>query len=171
MILDLCAKFQLSSMNRSVSRTPCPRSHTWRMLMVPDWILGWWSHPWRQILSWYVILDLYTKFQLSSMNRSVSRTPCPRSHTWRMLMVPDRTLGGWGYPWRHGSSWYMVLDLCAKFQLSSMIRSVSRTPYPLSPYLEDVDGSWLETWRMGSFLTSWVVIICDSWLVCQISAL
>ena len=102
---------------------------------------------------------------------SVSRTPCPRSHTWRMLMVPDRTLGGWGYPWRHGSSWYMVLDLCAKFQLSSMIRSVSRTPYPLSPYLEDVDGSWLETWRMGSFLTSWVVIICDSWLVCQISAL
>ena len=48
--------------------------------------------------------------------------------------------------------------------------SVSRTPHPQSPYLEDVDGSWLETWGMGSSLTSWV-IICDFLLVCQISAL
>ena len=31
------------------------------------------------------------------------------------------------------------------------------TPHPWSPYLEDVDGSWLETWRMGSFLTSWII--------------
>ena len=31
------------------------------------------------------------------------------------------------------------------------------TPHPWSPYLEDVDGSWLEMWRMGSFLTSWII--------------
>ena len=30
-------------------------------------------------------------------------------------------------------------------------------PHPWSPYLEDVDGSWLEMWRMGSFLTSWII--------------
>ena len=29
---------------RSVSRTSRPRSHTWRSLKVPDWILGGWGH-------------------------------------------------------------------------------------------------------------------------------
>ena len=52
----------------------------------------------------------------------------PWSHTWRMLMIPDWILGRWGHFWHHGSSWYVILDLCAKFQLSSMNRSVSRTP-------------------------------------------
>ena len=122
-IIDLCAKFQLFSMNISLSRTPHPRSHTWRTLMVPDWILGGWGHSWHHGSSWYVILDLCAKFQLSSMNRSVSRTPRPRSHTWRTLMVPDWGLGGWGHPWHHISSWYVILSLCAKFQLSSMIKS------------------------------------------------
>ena len=97
--------------------------------------------------------------------------PRPRSDTWRKLMVPEWRLGGWGHPWNHGSSWYVTLDLCSKFLLSSMIRSLSRTPPPPKSYLEDIDGSWLETWRMGSSLTSWIVLICDSWLVYQISAL
>ena len=42
----------------------------------------------------------------------------------------------------------------AKHQLSSMIRSVSRTPHPRSPYMKDIEGSWLESWRMWSSLTS-----------------
>ena len=43
--------------------------------------------------------------------------------------------------------------MCAKFQLSSMMSSSSRTLCPWSQYLEDVQGSWMESWRMGSSLT------------------
>ena len=54
-------------------------THTWRMLMVPDWSFGGLGHLWYQILhhksTLYVILELYTDFQLHSMIRSVSRTP------------------------------------------------------------------------------------------------
>ena len=60
---------------------PRPRSHSWRTLMVPHWILGGWDHSWHHWLSWYVNLDLCAKFQLSCMNKSVSRTPHPWSHT------------------------------------------------------------------------------------------
>ena len=97
--------------------------------------------------------------------------PVLEVHTWRMLMVTDWVFWWGGHPWHHGLSWYVVPNLCAKFQLSSMIRSVSRTPHPWNPYLEEVDGSWLGTWRMGSSLLSWIIMICDSWLVCQISTL
>ena len=114
-ILDFCAKSQLSSMNRSVSRTPCPRSNTWRMLMVPDWILGGWGHSWHHESSWYVTLDVCAKFQLSSMNISVSRTPCPQIHTWRTLKVPDWRLRGWGHPWHVESSWETPRNVSWKF--------------------------------------------------------
>ena len=66
-------------------------------------------------------------------------------------------LGVWGHSWHHETSWYIILDLCAKFQHSTMNRGVSRTPRPWIPYLEDVDGSWLETWRTGSSLTCWTI--------------
>ena len=136
-ILDLCTKFQLSSMFWSASRTPHSRSHTWRTLKVPDWSLGGWDHFWHNGSSWYVIVNLTTKFQPCSMFRSASRTSCPRSHTWRMLKVPDWSLGGWGHHWQYRLSWYVILDLCTKFQLSSMFRSASRTPHHQS-----------HTWRM-----------------------
>ena len=84
-----------------------PQCHTLRTLKVPDWRLQGWHHE----SSWYVIFDLCTKFQLSSMNRSASRTPCPSSPTWRMLKVPDRRLGGWGHTWRVGSSRELILNV------------------------------------------------------------
>ena len=40
----------------------------------------------------------------------------------------------------------MILELCANFQLSSMVKSASRA----QSYLEDVDGSSLEFWKIGS---------------------
>ena len=121
--------------------SPVLKVHAQRTLMVPDWRLGGWGHPWQHKSSWYVIIDVCAKFQLFSMIRNVSGTPVLEVHMWRMLMVPDWGLGGWGHLWCYKSSWSEVIDLCAKFQLSSMIRSVSRTTCPRSPYLEDVDGS------------------------------
>ena len=133
-IFYLCANSQFWSMIRSLSRIHRPRSNTWRMLKVPDCILRRWGHSWHHGLSWCVILDLCSTFHLSSMNIIMSRTPCPRCHTWRTLMVADLILGGWGHSWHHGLSWYVILDLCAKFQLSSMNKILSRTPHTWSSH-------------------------------------
>ena len=148
-IFDMCAKFQLSSIERWKSRTPNPGSNTWRILNIPNWSLGGWGHPLQHGPSLYVILYFYAKFQLFNMIRSMSGTPRPWSHTWRRLKVPDWSLAGWGHHWYHGSSLYVILYLCAKFQLSSIIWSVSRIPCPQA-YLEDIEGSWLESWWIGS---------------------
>jgi hypothetical protein len=71
--------------------------------------------------------------------------PVLEVHTWRTLSVPDWILREWDHSWHLEWSWYVILDLCAKFQLSSLIRSVSKT-------------DWLETWKLGSFLTSWIIL-------------
>ena len=65
--------------------------------------------------------------------------PRPRSHTWRTLKVPDWRLEGWGHPWRHGSSWYVITHICAKFKLSSITRSV-KNPRPGMEVL--LGGHW-----------------------------
>ncbi len=144
-------------------------------------------------------------------------SPCMAVGTWGPLAPAwdlQLFLGPFAKTYPDQRSSYMILDLCVKFQLSSLIRSVSGTPFPWSPYLEDgvildfidyhymsfltcvpnfsflawsevcqeppilqvhtwikVDGSWLDTWRMGSSLTSWTVMICDSSLINQIWAL
>ena len=38
------------------------------------------------------------------------------------------------------------------------IKSVSRRGGQEERYLEDVEGSWQETWRTWSFLTSWIML-------------
>ena len=62
------------------------------------------------------------------MVRSVSRTIHPWSPTWRMVKVPDWRLRWCGHPWHHVLSWDVIIHICVKFQFSSMITSVSRTP-------------------------------------------
>ena len=37
--------------------------------------------------------------------------PSPWSHTWRPLMVPDWSLGGWGHLWQSRSSWQTMIKL------------------------------------------------------------
>ena len=111
-----CAKFQPSSMIRSVLRTPDPLSHTLRILNVPDWSFEGWVHPWHHISLWCAILYLFAKFQLSSMISSMSRTPSPQSHILRMVKVPDWSLGGWGHLWHHRSSWLTKMRLSWKFR-------------------------------------------------------
>ena len=56
------------------------------------------------------------------------------------------------------------------FHLPCGIKSASRT----QSYLDDNDGSWMEFWRiwssLTSTLTSWMNIICHSWVVSKFSA-
>ena len=74
--------------------------------------------------------------------------------TWRMLRVRDRGLGGQGYPWCHGWSCLILRKIPWKFHVDIFIRSESRMGD-----LEDVEGYWLETWRTGSSLISWMVLL------------
>ena len=37
-------------------------------------------------------------------------------------------------------------------------------------YLDVVNSSILDTWKMGQFVISWITIICNTWVVCWLSA-
>ena len=50
-----------------------------------------------------------------------------------------------------------------------MIRSASRTPASSKSYLEDAEGSWLATWRMGSSLTCWFTLGDPQELILKVS--
>ena len=117
------------------------------------------------------LLTCVSNFSILAWIKVCQEPPILEVHTWRTLMVPDWRLGGWRHCWHHGLSWYVIFYLCTIFHISSMIRSASRTNPSSKSYLEDAEGSWLETGRVGSSLTSWIILICDSWLVYQISAL
>ena len=141
MILDLCAEFQPYIMIRSVSRT----SHPWSPLL--EDFDGSCLFKWRigsSFTVWSIMIcDSFSSLAwLEVCQESLILKVSAR----RTLMVPDQVLGGCGNSWHHWSSWYVIIDLCAKFQLSSMIRSVSRTPRSRSWYLENIDGSCQETW-------------------------
>lgn len=91
--------------------------------------IGPFSSLWSNGASWYVIFYLYANFQLSAIIWKVQRTPCLQSYNWRILMNPHWILGGWS-PFQHnGSQSFIILELCANLQLSSMNIRVSRTPY------------------------------------------
>ena len=64
------------------------------------------------------------------------------------------------YPWPHNCSWHLIPNMC-KLLHSSMNRSVSITSCPWWGYLEDIDGSWLETWRTRVIID--LIIILDIW--------
>ena len=122
--------FQPSSM---CPKPPILKVPIWRRLMVSDQV---------------DIMDHHDSFLICVPNFNslasvevCQGTPVLEVHIWRMLMVPDWKLGGWGHPWCHGLSWYVIFDMCSQFQRSSMFRSVSRTPNPKSPCLEDFVGS------------------------------
>ena len=61
-ILKCYAYLQFSNINQSLSRTTCHLSPSWRMLMVPDWILRTWGHYWLHGSPLYVNLWLMLIF-------------------------------------------------------------------------------------------------------------
>ena len=78
--------------------------------------------------------------------------------TWRTVRVSDRRHGGQGHSWRHEWCFFTPRKIAWKFCVDISIRSVSRMGGQEGGYLEDVDGSWPETWRSGSSLTSWMMM-------------
>ena len=62
------------------------------------------------------------------------------SHTWRTLVIPDWSFGGLDclqyQTCHHESTFYVILELYANFQLLSVIKSTSR----IQSCWEDIDG-------------------------------
>ena len=73
--------------------------------------------------------------------------------TCRILRVPDRRLGchGWPCMTHRNILWQLCVDI--------FIRSVSRMGGQEWSYIEDVEGSWPETWRTVSSLTLWIFLV------------
>ena len=104
-----------------------------------QWLGGHWGflikvmekmgHPWPHYCSWHWIPSLCAKFNPSSMKRC-AKIPPSSSVTLRTLRVPDQRKEDTGHLWPHNCSWHWILNLCAKIQHSSMIKSVSRTLCP-----------------------------------------
>ena len=117
---NMCTKFQLPSLIRSVSRTTLPLSVNWRTwgFLIGD--MEDMERPWHNICSSYVIPNLWGKIQLSSMIRSVSRTNLSSAVTWWTLRVADGRLGWWGIPWHHKFTWLIPWAYTESFRATSI---------------------------------------------------
>ena len=93
--------------------------------------------------------------QISSLNHNqkCKKYPHPQNHTWswRFLIgvLEDEVI--------HSimEYQYMWLFTCLpNFSSQAWLEEYREPPNPRKSNLEDIDGSWLESWKMGSSLTS-----------------
>ena len=95
------------------------------------------------------------KFCVDISIRSKSGRGVKKGGTWKT--VKFQTHGGQGHSWHHEWCFFTLRKVHWKFHVDILIRSVSGRGVKKGGYLEDIEGSWLETWRTGSFLTSWMM--------------
>ena len=124
---------------------------------------GSWQETWRTGSSWMSWMVFFTlrkiprKFCVDILIRSVSGRGGQEEGTWMTLWVPDWRHGGQSHSWRHEWCSFTPRKIPWKFRVDISIRSVSRRGDQEGGYLEDVEGSWPETWKTGSYLTSWMM--------------
>ena len=135
------ANFQLSGINKTMSKTTYPR----KKLLGGCW---WFLTGYLENCVLFDSMDRHNLSFLSCLPIFISlawkEVHQEHSHTKRILMVPDWSFGGLDHLWyqmlHHESTLSVILQFYADFQLHNMIKSASR----IWSYLEDVDGSWLE---------------------------
>ena len=88
---------------------------------------------------------------------SVSGRGSQEGGTWRTLRVPNWRHGGHVCSWCHEWCSFTPRKLTWKFHVDISIRSASGRGGQEGMYLEDVEGSWPETWRTWLFLRSWMM--------------
>ena len=125
LIPGMSANCLYSYMIISVSRTTLLSSVTWRTLRVPDQRHE--GHGSFLTINFFLDIEFTTcvpNFSILALLEVCQELPCH----------PQWLGGHWGFLTRdmvdiglHNCSWHWNSDLCAKFQHSSMIRSVSRT--------------------------------------------
>ena len=131
-VLKWYAYFQFSNINQSLPRTTCPLSPSWRMLMVPDWILRTWGHYWLHGSPLYVnlwlMLILNSQAQIVCQEHPVLEFIFGES--WRFLIV-NRIIYVLGHSWHHGTQLCFILKWYTYFQFFNIDQSLPRTTCPL----------------------------------------
>ena len=126
-------KFRVDIFIRSVSRMGGLPGETWRTGSLSlDCV--------KISLSW---LNYKYHFWSSKDNCSICRCHFSRD---RFNTFPVEICGGQGNPWCHGWPCLTQRRIPWKFRFNIFIRSVSRRGIPLWWYLEDIEGSWQDTW-------------------------
>ena len=82
-----------------------------------------------------------------------------KGSTWRMLRVPDQRIAGHGHSCCHGWSYFTLRKILWKFCFDIFIRSVSQMGGQKGWYLDDIKGSWLNTWIMWSCLMLFMTMV------------
>ena len=113
--------------------------------MDPDWTLGGWGHSWHHGVHLFLILDLYANYQLSSKNKSMSRTTSLQSPCWRRFIVPD------GKSVILGSPLYVIF-LSSVLITSSLALIKMCQEQPMLVVI--LEGSW---WFLDEGLEDWVI--------------
>ena len=75
------------------------------------------------------------------------------------LRVPNRRLGGQGNPWCPRWSCSTLRKIPWKFHVDIIIKSVSGRGCQEWGDLEDIEGSWPQTWRTGSSIKLWMYLV------------
>ena len=127
------------------------------MLMVPEQRRGWKGHPSRTMNHVLLLQGRYLENFTLYLNGK-----CLKKGGQEGGYLED-VEGSWPETWRTCSfmmSWMMFFILRKipwKVCVYILIRSVSRRGGHEEWYLEDIEGSWPETWRTWLFLTSWMM--------------
>ena len=101
----------------------------------------------------------HDSFVLISLLKVCQEWGVKRGCTWRMLRVPDQRHVGEGHPWCHRWCFFTLRKIPWKLCVVIIIRNVSGIGGHERGYLENVEGSWSETWRKGSSLMSWMMFV------------
>jgi hypothetical protein len=96
----------------------------------------------------FVLISLFEVFQ---------EWESKKGGNWRTFRFPDWRLEGQGHHWCQVWSCLTLRKRPWKFCIDIFIRSVSGMGGQEWGYLEDVEGSWLETWRTGSSIMLWMI--------------
>ena len=134
-----------------------PNGGNCRTMMVPETIFEGQGHRWCHGLPCLTSRKIPWKFYVDIFIRSVSRREVLLGGTWK-------TKGSWLDTWRTGSSVMSSMILfypkedALKVSCSYLYWKCVKNGGPLWGYLEDVEGSWPETWRTGSSLISWMTL-------------
>ena len=130
-----------------------------RILRIPDQRLGpqgnSWCHGWCYFtprkIPWKCCVDIF--------NGSVPGMGVKKRGIWRMFKVSEQRLGGHGHSWCHWWSYFTPRKIPWKFCVDIFSRSVSGMRGQEGGYLENIEGSWLETWRIWSSLMLWMTFV------------
>ena len=136
-------KFCVDIFIKSVSRTGGQEGGTWRTLRSHYRRIGGKGPRW----SCLTLRKIPWKFCVDIFIWNVSRIEGQEGGSWRTLRVPDQRLGGQGHPWCHGWCCFILREMPRKLRVDIFVRSVSGMGGQEGGYLEDVEGSWPETWR------------------------